>query len=134
MGLGGWENRCAIDSLQRGQNRGEQTDNRCGVYRRLNTVLSTGWAKGCSLSTVPHTQVGFILFSSNGNTGCFENTSTSNSHRCCNIGRWKHFKESIPFIAFQTLIIWNIKVFHRTKMTPWKNNSAKSKTFWTKSL
>ena len=75
MGLGGWENRCAIDSLQRGKNRGEQTDNmkRCGVYRRLNTVLSTGWAKGCSLSMCPththkHTHVGFALFSLKGNT------------------------------------------------------------------
>ena len=67
MGLGGWENRCAIDSLQRGKNRGEQTENgkRCGVYRRLNTVLSTGWAGGCSLFHVPHalTQVGFALSS-----------------------------------------------------------------------
>lgn len=50
-----WENRCAIDSLQRGKNRGERTENRkrCGVYRRLNTVLSTGWAEGCSLSMCP---------------------------------------------------------------------------------
>ena len=66
MGLGGWENRCAIDSLQRGKNRGEQTENRkrCGVYRRLNTVLSTGWAKGCSLSVChTHTQDGFASFS-----------------------------------------------------------------------
>lgn len=68
MGLGGWENRCAIDSLQRGKNRGEQTENRkrCGVYRRLNTVLSTGWAKGCSLSmchTYTHTRwFRFVFF------------------------------------------------------------------------
>lgn len=63
MGLGGWVNRCAIDSLQQGKNRGEQTDNRkrCGVYRRLNTVLSTGWAKGCSLHMC-HTQVGVVFF------------------------------------------------------------------------
>lgn len=50
--MGGWENRCAIDVLQRGENRGEQTENRqrrCGVSRRLNTALSTGWAEGCSL-------------------------------------------------------------------------------------
>lgn len=60
MGLEGWENRCAIDSLQRGMNRGEQTDNRqrCGINRRPNTVLSTGWAKGCSHTMCPtHTPV-----------------------------------------------------------------------------
>lgn len=68
MGLGCWENRCAIDSLQRGKNRGEQTDNRkrCGVYRRLNTVLSTGWAKGCSLSMCHTHKLVLALFSLKG--------------------------------------------------------------------
>ena len=28
-------------------------DKRCGFYKRLNTVLSTGWAKGCSHTNRP---------------------------------------------------------------------------------
>jgi len=70
MGLGGWVNRCDIDSLQRGKNRGERTDNRkrCGVYRRLNTVLSTGWAKGCSLHMChTHAHTSRVCFLQKGN-------------------------------------------------------------------
>lgn len=39
-----------IHCSEEGTEESKQNGKRCGVYRRLNTVLSTGWAKGCSLS------------------------------------------------------------------------------------
>lgn len=38
----------------------QQITGKDGAYRKLNTVLSAGWAKGCSHS-VCHTQDGFTL-------------------------------------------------------------------------